>query len=116
MSTPSRSTTPVSLKEDDTKMKADDTELQRIEKAHQVAYTRISDMEGNSTVIDLQEMAQRNQRRRRESATMGNITRQLLGGQNKSTRTPTLMLQTFEGILTERIHDASKILDTRQTV
>ena len=72
-------------------------------------------MEGN-TVIDLQEMEQRNQRRRRESATMGNITRQLLGGQNESTRTPTLMSQTFEGILTERIHDASKILDTRQTV
>jgi hypothetical protein len=108
VSTPSRSTTPVSLKEDDIEMKL-------IDNAHQVAYTRVSDMEGN-TVIDLQEMEQRNQRCRRESATVGNITRQLLGRQNESTRAPTSMLQTFEGILTERIHDASNILDTHQTM
>ena len=74
-------------------------------------------MKGN-TVIDLQKMEQQNQQCRRESAAvLGNITRQLLGGQSESTMTPTLMLQSFERILsTERIHNASNMLDTQKTV
>jgi hypothetical protein len=113
VSRPSRSTTPASIQEEDTVKKPSDEE--KVHAAHQVAYTRITDMEGN-TVIDLQEMEQRNQRRRKESAAMGKLTQQLLGGQSDSNMTPSSMLQTFEGILTERIQDASNILDTRQSV
>ena len=77
---------------------------------------KVWDTDGN-TVIDLQAIEQRNQRRRDEAQQVRHITRQLLGGQeNDSPLSPTALLKTLEGILTERIHDAVTSLDTRQKV
>ena len=72
--------------------------------------------EDGSTVVDLQVIEQRQQRRRMEMQRVWTMAHQLRSQQEPNSMDVAAMLVEFEMILAKRIQDAVHTLDTRQAV